>query len=48
MPQKTVFISSIFKDLKDYRCDVWTALETFDVAVRGMERFARRIRLGIR
>ncbi len=39
---KTVFISSTFKDLKEYRRQVWLILTRFDVAVRGMEEFGAR------
>jgi hypothetical protein len=42
MPAKTVFISSTYKDLKDYRRQVWDALKRFDVSVRGMEEFGAR------
>src|SRR6266849_261953 len=42
MSAKTVFISSTYKDLKDYRREVWDALKKFDVAVRGMEEFGAR------
>jgi len=33
---KTVFISSTYDDLKEYRRAVWELLEKFDVKVRGM------------
>jgi hypothetical protein len=42
MSAKTVFISSTFKDLKDYRREVWDALRRFSVSVRGMEEFGAR------
>ena len=42
MSARTVFISSTYKDLKDYRREVWDALKKFDVAVRGMEEFGAR------
>jgi len=44
MPQKSVFISSTFKDLKEYRRHVWEALKGFDVIVRGMEEFGAHTR----
>jgi Domain of unknown function (DUF4062) len=42
MPPKAVFISSTYKDLRDYRRQVWDALKQFDVTVRGMEQFGAR------
>ena len=42
MAPKSVFISSTFKDLKDYRRQVWDALKGFYVTVRGMEEFGAR------
>src|SRR6266478_723170 len=39
---KTVFISSTYGDLKEYRRAIWELLENFDVNVRGMERFGAR------
>jgi hypothetical protein len=42
MSARTFFISSTYKDLKDYRREVWDALKKFDVAVRGMEEFGAR------
>src|SRR5260370_14242624 len=42
MSAKSVFISSTYKDLTDYRREVWDALKKFDVAVRGMEEFGAR------
>ena len=42
MAQKSVFISSTYKDLRDYRRQVWDALKHFDVTVRGMEEFGAR------
>src|SRR5260370_6200937 len=39
---KTVFISSTYDDLKEYRRAVWELLEKFDVNVRGMEQFGAR------
>ena len=40
--KKTVFISSTYEDLKDYRKKVWELLETYDVNVKGMEEFGAR------
>lgn len=40
--RKTVFISSTYLDLKEERKKVWDCLETFDVAVKGMEQFGAR------
>lgn len=40
--KKTVFISSTFEDLKEYRKVVWNVLEKQDVYVNGMERFGAR------
>jgi hypothetical protein len=40
--KRTVFISSTFEDLKTHRRKIWDLLETFDVDVRGMERFGAR------
>jgi hypothetical protein len=42
MADKTVFISSTFKDLKEHRRKVWDALKKFDVSVKGMEEFGAR------
>jgi hypothetical protein len=42
MPRKSVFISSTYVDLHEYRKAVWDLLATFDVDVRGMERFGAR------
>jgi hypothetical protein len=42
MPRKTVFISSTYKDLHEYRKAVWELLPKFDVEVRGMEKFGAR------
>jgi hypothetical protein len=42
MQKKTVFISSTYKDLKEYRRMVWDALKAFSVTVRGMEAFGAR------
>ena len=38
----TVFVSSTFEDLKSHRRAVWSALEQFEVNVRGMEAFGAR------
>jgi Domain of unknown function (DUF4062) len=40
--KKTVFISSTFTDLTQYRNAVWTLLESFNVSVKGMEAFGAR------
>ena len=40
--KKTVFISSTYEDLKDYRRQVWETLGKYDVIVRGMEKFGAR------
>ncbi|MDA0364458.1 MAG: DUF4062 domain-containing protein [Chloroflexi bacterium] len=40
--RKTVFVSSTYTDLAEYRRAVWGVLEEFDVAVRGMEAFGAR------
>jgi len=37
--KKTVFISSTYKDLKEYREAVWDVLEKHSVNVKGMEKF---------
>ncbi len=42
MPRKTVFISSTYKDLHEYRKALWELLPAFDVDVRGMEQFGAR------
>jgi hypothetical protein len=42
MAGQTVFISSTYKDLKEYRRKVWDVLKRFDLAVRGMEQFGAR------
>ncbi len=42
MSSKTVFISSTYRDLADYRREVWDSLKRFDVEVRGMEEFGAR------
>ena len=42
MARKTVFISSTYKDLQEYRKAVWDLLPEFDVDVRGMENFGAR------
>src|SRR5262245_11713031 len=42
MEKRSVFISSTYKDLKNYRRAVWDALNKFDVVVRGMEAFGAR------
>lgn len=42
MTKKTVFISSTYEDLKDYRKKVWELLESYDVNVKGMEAFGAR------
>ncbi len=39
---KTVFISSTYEDLKEYRRAIWDLLEKFNVNVRGMEQFGAR------
>ncbi|MCK4791928.1 MAG: DUF4062 domain-containing protein [Desulfobacteraceae bacterium] len=39
---KTVFISSTYEDLKDYRRQLWETLGKYDVIVRGMEKFGAR------
>jgi len=39
---KTVFISSTFEDLKEYREKIWDLLEKYDVDIKGMERFGAR------
>lgn len=40
--KNTVFISSTYEDLKDYRKKVWSLLENYDVNVMGMEEFGAR------
>lgn len=40
--KKTVFISSTYKDLEDYRTEVWKTLEEFNVNISGMEKFGAR------
>jgi hypothetical protein len=40
--KKTIFISSTYNDLIDYRKSVWTLLENYDVFVKGMEAFGAR------
>jgi hypothetical protein len=40
--KRTVFISSTFEDLKDYRKKVWEKLSEYEVNIRGMERFGAR------
>ncbi len=40
--RKTIFISSTFEDLKNYRRKAWDLLENYDVSIRGMERFGAR------
>ncbi len=42
MSSKVAFISSTYKDLREYRRQVWDTLKRFDVAVRGMEEFGAR------
>lgn len=39
---RTVFISSTYDDLKQYRRAIWDLLENFEVNVRGMEQFGAR------
>ena len=39
---KTVFISSTYDDLNQYRRAIWDLLEKFQVNVRGMEQFGAR------
>jgi hypothetical protein len=39
---RTVFISSTYEDLKEYRRAIWELLESFKVNVRGMEQFGAR------
>lgn len=39
---KTVFISSTYDDLADYRRAIWQVLKEFDVNIRGMEAFGAR------
>jgi hypothetical protein len=39
---RTIFISSTFTDLQSHRKAVWDLLATFDVNIRGMERFGAR------
>ncbi len=39
---KTVFISSTFDDLRNYRKRVWDLLNNYEVNIRGMERFGAR------
>ncbi len=41
-PSKTVFISSTYSDLATHRRAVWDVIESFNVAVRGMETFGAR------
>ncbi len=40
--KKNVFISSTFKDLKEYRQEVWNIVEKYDLDVKGMESFGAR------
>jgi len=40
--KKTVFISSTYEDLIQYRRKVWELLGDYDVNIRGMERFGAR------
>jgi|GEM_PF-455732 hypothetical protein len=40
--KKTVFISSTYEDLKEYRKAVWELLENYDVNIKGMEQFGAR------
>jgi len=41
--KKTVFISSTFQDLKEYRAEIWNLLNTeYDVEIKGMEDFGAR------
>jgi hypothetical protein len=40
--KKTVFISSTFEDLINYRRKIWELLEDYEVNIRGMERFGAR------
>ena len=40
--EKTVFISSTFLDLKEYRKKVWEKLTSYQVNIRGMERFGAK------
>jgi hypothetical protein len=39
---RTVFISSTYKDLTNHRREVWNALRSLGIAVRGMEEFGAR------
>lgn len=39
---KTIFISSTFEDLKNHRSKIWDLLSTYNVNVRGMEKFGAR------
>tara|TARA_R110002167_G_scaffold301029_1_gene505300 strand:- start:2243 stop:3262 length:1020 start_codon:yes stop_codon:yes gene_type:complete len=40
--KKSVFISSTYEDLKDYRVKIWELLESYNVHVNGMEKFGAR------
>lgn len=40
--KKTVFISSTYRDLKEYRTEVWDTLERFNLKVLGMEKFGAK------
>src|SRR5450830_245397 len=40
--KRTVFISSTFVDLKEHRKKMWEILTTYEVNIRGMERFGAR------
>lgn len=40
--KKTVFISSTYEDLIEYRNAVWSLLETYDINIKGMEAFGAR------
>ncbi|MGD9109179.1 MAG: DUF4062 domain-containing protein [Gammaproteobacteria bacterium] len=42
MSKKTIFISSTYDDLKEYRGKTWQLLEEYDVNIRGMEQFGAR------
>lgn len=39
---KTIFISSTYEDLKSFRSAIWDLLGSYDVDVRGMEKFGAR------
>lgn len=40
--RRTVFVSSTFEDLKNYRSKAWDTLQEYDVNIRGMEKFGAR------